>query len=123
LCAVRKSALAAQQAQARLLRSASKRQKQLQPETLELAEYVAVLTTLPATIPCVSVLDLYRTRWQIELAFKRLKTLLGAGHVPKYDPDSARAWIYGKLLSVLLIERLSLEARLFSPWGFPLRAA
>lgn len=122
LCAIRKSALAAQQAQACLLRSASKKQKQILPETLELAEYVAVLTTLPATTSCVAVLELYRTRWQVELAFKRLKTLLGAGHVPKYDPESARAWIYGKLLSVLLIERLSLEARLFSPWGFPLRA-
>ena len=65
---------------------------------------------------------MYRCRWQIELAFKRLKTLLGAGHVPKTDDQSARAWMQAKLLTALLVERLLLEAKIFSPWGYPLRA-
>ena len=67
------------------------------------------------------MLELYRSRWQVELAFKRLKTLLGAGHVPKSDDQSAGAWMQGKILTALLLERLLLEARIFSPWGYPLR--
>ena len=63
-------------------------------------------------------LELYRARWQIELCFKRLKSLFGLGHVPKRSDASARAWIEGKLLTALLIERLIDEAKLFSPWGF-----
>jgi hypothetical protein len=123
LCAVRKSAEAAERAKQGLHREAKKRQTQLRPETLELAEYILVLTTLSAPSASASeILELYRARWQVELAFKRLKSLLSIGHVPKYDPVSARAWIHGKLLTVLLIERLSQEARFFSPWGFPLRA-
>lgn len=126
LCAVRKSSLAAEKAKKKLLREARRKNKskQVRPHLLELAEYVMVLTTLPReTLSSANVLLLYRARWQIELAFKRIKSLFGAGHVPKYDPESARAWIHAKLLAVFLIERLKQEARFFSPWGFELRSA
>jgi len=122
LCAVRKSPDAAQKAKARMLKEARHKGKHLRPETLEAAEYIFVLTTLPQETSAAAVLELYRARWQVELAFKRLKSLFGAGHVPKYDAESARAWLHAKLLAVLLIERLSQEARFFSPWGFELRA-
>ena len=69
------------------------------------------------------ILDIYRARWQIELCFKRLKSLLQLGHLPKESDESARAWIQGKLLTVMLIERLIEEARFFSPWGFDLAAS
>lgn len=120
LCAVRKSVAAAERAKARMRKDAVRRGKRLRPETLEAAEYIFVLATLPAETSAAAVLELYRARWQVELAFKRLKSLFGAGHVPKYDPESARAWLHAKLLAVLLIERLSQEARFFSPWGFEL---
>ena len=124
LCMIRKSLTAADKAKERLRKEALRKQKQLRPQTLELSKYVVVLTTLPpAALSARDVLELYRARWQIEIAFKRLKSLLGAGHVPKYDPASARAWIHAKLLTTQLIERLSEEARLFSPWGYPLRTA
>lgn len=122
LCAVRKSDAATQHARRHIHRAARK-QKQVRPATLEMAEYLVVLTTLAQDTSTTDVLELYRARWQIELAFKRLKSLFGAGHVPKYDPASARAWLHGKLLAVLLIERLSQEARFFSPWGFRLGPA
>jgi hypothetical protein len=125
LCAVRKSAAAAEKAKQKILREGRKNKKKaVRPQTLELAEYVLVLTTLlRKTLSCANVLLLYRARWQIELAFKRIKSLFGAGHVPKYDPESARAWIHAKLLAVFLIERLKEEARFFSPWGFQLHSA
>lgn len=120
--AIRKNAEAARQSREKLIRSARKKQKQVRPETLEAAGYVIVLTTLGSGTPASEVLELYRARWQVELAFKRLKSLLGAGHVPKKDPAAARAWIHGKLLAVLLIERLGEAARLFSPWGYEVPA-
>lgn len=124
LCAIRKSLAAAEQCRERLLKEARKKQKTVSPDTLESAGYVFVFTNLPAeAYSSTDVMGLYRTRWQIELAFKRLKSLFGAGHVPKYDPESAKAWIQAKLLAVLMIERLEQEAALFSPWGYDLPLA
>lgn len=121
LHAVRKSTAAAERAKEDLRRE---RGEGLQPETLELAEYVMVLSSLsPKELPVLQALGLYRGRWQIELVFKRLKGLLGIGDLAKYDPDSARAWMQAKLLTALLIDRLEREARFFSPWGFPLLEA
>jgi hypothetical protein len=122
LCAVRKSARAAQLSKERLLKAARKKGKVVQPETLELAEYIFVLTTpgLDVLTPA-QVLELYRVRWQVELGFKRLKSLFNVGSAPNRDPEAVRSWIYAKLLAVLLIERLGEESRLFSPWGFPLQ--
>lgn len=123
LCAVRKSLEAAELAKAKILRKASRKQRALLPDTLEFAEYVFVLTTLPPELlGPVGILELYRARWQIELCFKRLKSLFRLGHVPKRSDQSARAWIGGKLLTVMLIERLISEARFFSPYGFELGA-
>lgn len=122
VCAIRKSAAAARRAKERIIRIAKKKRRQVMPQTLEAAEYVFVLATADVTVfDTGTVLELYRARWQVELAFKRLKSLMQAGHVPKYDEASARAWIQAKLLAVLLIERLQEEACFFSPWGFQLR--
>jgi hypothetical protein len=124
LCAIRKSPLAATRAKERTLRRAQKKGKKIRPSTLEAAEYVLVLTTLDEREASTDdVLELYRARWQVELAFKRLKSLLGAGHVPKHDPVSARAWLYGKLLVALLLDRLIEEAGFFSPWGLAVAAS
>jgi hypothetical protein len=118
LHAVRKSIAAAEQAKEELRKE---RGAALQPQTLELAEYVVVLTSLNSKdVSATQVLALYRGRWQIELVFKRLKSLLGVGDLAKYDPDSAKAWLQAKLLTALLLERLEREAFFFSPWGYPL---
>jgi len=121
LCAVRKSASAVQRSKERLLKAARKKGAAVKPETLELAEYVFVLATPGLDdLPPAQVLELYRARWQVELAFKRLKSLFDVGSAPNRDPEAVRSWIYAKVLAVLLMERLGEESRLFSPWGFPL---
>ena len=121
LCAVRKSTHTARLSKERLLKQARKKGKTVSATTLELAEYVFVLTTpgLDDFTP-EQVLELYRVRWQVELAFKRLKSLFDIGSAPNRDPTAVRSWIYAKLLAVLLMERLGEESRLFSPWGFPI---
>jgi hypothetical protein len=117
LCAIRKNRVAAERARRKVVRKAQRNGSQVQARSLELAEFVLVLTSLPAKFSASQVLQLYRCRWQVELAFKRLKSLLGAGHVPKSDDQSARAWMQAKILTALLLERLLLEAKIFSPWG------
>jgi len=119
LCALRKGAIATEKAQKRAKKVAKKNTKILRPETLECAGYVYVLTTIDNRVMTTKqILDLYRARWQIELCFKRMKSLFRLGHLPKRNDDSARAWIQGKLLTVLLIEKMIDQARFFSPWGY-----
>ena len=95
LCAVRKSDCAIQQAHRRLQRKASKKQVITRPGTFEFAKYVIVFTTRSSGSTS-GVLRSYRMRWQIELEFKRLKSLAQLGHVPKHDDRSSRACLYGK---------------------------
>ena len=124
LCAIRKSALATVRAQEKMRRQARKKQKQVNEEALKLAAFIMVFTTASQTaLSTEEVLELYRVRWQIELRFKQLKSLLGLGCLPKYDAQSCRAWIQAKLLCGLLIERLMREAKFFFPWGYRLPAA
>jgi IS4 transposase len=122
LCAVRKSAAAAARSQAKARRRAQQERVQLQERTLEFAQFVLVLTSLDATVwQAAAVLELYRCRWQVELAFKRLKSLLQIGHLPKKDPADARAWMQMKLLLALLVERLLFDAEFIFPWGYALQ--
>jgi Transposase DDE domain len=116
VCAVRKSDCAIQQAHRRLRRKASKKQMSTKPETLEVAKYVVVFTTRH-NASAVDILECYRSRWQIELVFKRLKSLVQLGHLPKHDDRSSRAWLHGKLLVALLTQKLIGIGRDISPWG------
>ena len=63
---------------------------------------------------------MYRGRWQVEIAFKRLKSIMGLGHLKKTDIDAAKSWIHGKLFVSFLIEALIAGGESFFPWGYPL---
>lgn len=118
LCAVRKSIEAIVLAERKLKQNASKKQSVLREITLEHNAWIVVLTTVEQEILSdLEVLEWYRVRWQIELAFKRLKSLGDVGHLPKHDAASSRAWVYGKLLVALLTEKMQRHAAAFSPWG------
>ena len=124
LCAIRKNAVATERAREKMRREARKKQKQVSDDALNLAQFVMVFTTVNSNeLTTREVLELYRVRWQIELRFKHLKSLLGLGCLPKYDDASCRAWIQAKLLCGLLIERLMRQAKFFFPWGYRLPAA
>lgn len=121
ICAIRKSAEAIRLARKKLRRRASKKGQVLKPETLQYARYIILFTTFPEDdYTAAEVLDGYRYRWQIELVFKRFKQLAQLGHLPKTDPASVEAWLYGKLFITLLTQAMIDHATSFSPWGYDL---
>jgi len=82
----------------------------IDPRTLASADYLILLTSLDAKhYPVQRVGGLYRLRWQVELAFKRLKSLLHMDKLRAKDPDLARAWLYAHLLFALMVEETVAE--------------
>ncbi len=118
LCAMRKSDAAAAASRDRVRRESRRGGSKVQPRTLEAANYVLIFTTLEPGISAEQVMALYRLRWQIELEFKRLKSLIELGHLKKHDERAARSWLQGKLLVSLLIAHLIAHAERVSPWGY-----
>ena len=52
-----------------------------------------------------TVLEIYRLRWQIELLFKRLKSLLDFDELPAHTEPLVRAWLLARLLAAALADR------------------
>jgi len=121
LIAIKRSRRATQLVRKRLRRKANRQQRTVSPATLAAARYLILWTSVPAAqLPAAQALEFYRLRWQIELAFKRMKSIMGFGQIPKRSDASARAWLHGKLFVALLLERIVEAATAFSPWGYPL---
>jgi len=120
LVAVRKSEPAAQASRQKLLTSSKKDQRTLDVRSLEAAGYVFVLTNLDPSITAEQVLELYRMRWQVEMRFKSLKSVIHLDHLPVRSFELAQTYLAAKLLIAVLIERLMFEYESFSPWGYPL---
>lgn len=120
ICAIKKNRIAAEKAQLNSLRENSRKGAKVKPETIESAAYIFVFTTLSRNVSPTRILEMYRGRWQIELVFKRLKSIVGLGHLKKKDFEAAQAWIHGKLLVAFLIEALIVAGERFFPWGYPI---
>lgn len=89
----------------RVVRKNRKKGRKTHPMSLLAADYLVLLTTLDAKdYPADRVIALYRMRWQIELAFKRPKSLIGIDKLPARDPDLARAWLAAHLIVALLTD-------------------
>ena len=121
LCAIKKTEVAVEPAREKLSARASKQQRTLLRETVEYDEYVCIYTTVNRhSLKTRDVLELYREGWQIAQTFKRLKNIIGVGHLPKRNEESCVAWLYGKMLVAVLTKKLCLEAESFSSWGYPI---
>src|SRR5690606_2716774 len=80
-------------------------------EQLEYAEYWFLFTTVPADrLSDSQLLELYRLRWQIELLFKRWKSLSHFDELRNIRPDNVVAWLYIKLFLALVSERVEEHA-------------
>lgn len=123
LIGVKRGHQAAQRARRRVQYDATRKGRVLGQDTLESADYIFIWTNVPREqLSAGDAMKMYRLRWQIELAFKRMKSILGLGALPKTADASVRAWIHGKLLVALLIERMIDAADSFSPWGYDIDA-
>jgi len=86
-------------------------------------EVIWILTTLNSDeLPTIGVLALYRLRWQIELLFKRLKSLLHLDTLPSRQGPTAKSWMLARLIAAALAQRLVQPSGPLSPWGYQLRA-
>lgn len=107
LVAVKKPPQAAEQARRTARRQAQQGGHRIADNTLAAADWVILVTSLPAAdFPSADVLALYRLRWRIELAFKRLKSLVGLKGPPGFDERSARPFVLAHLLMILVLEPL-----------------
>jgi len=120
ICAIKKNKEATEKARKKALKENGRKGAKVKPETIESAGYIFVFTTLDDEIKPATILEMYRGRWQIELVFKRLKSIIGLGHLKKTDAEAAKAWIHGKLLVAFLIEALIVAGETFFPWGYPI---
>jgi hypothetical protein len=121
LIVIRQSSEAAEQERKRVARRASKKGATLTKRSVRAAGFVFLLTTVPASeASAVFLSELYRVRWQIELVFKRWKSLLQLDALRAREPGLARSYLLAKLLAACLTDQLSRTARDFSPWGVPL---
>jgi hypothetical protein len=119
ICVIRKSNEAIKLAHEKLKKNATKKGHSIKPETLEYAKFIIVFTNYPEySFSDIEVLEWYRIRWQVELIFKRFKSIAQLGHLPKHSEDSSKAWLYGKLFVALLTNRLIDYASSVSPWGY-----
>lgn len=106
------SAEAAARAQEAKRKKASKNQRQLKEETLFLAGWVLLITSLPAqTWSTQQVLALYRARWQTELVYKRMKQVLRLNQLRGHRPETNEATILALLVAWALHEHEAQQAR------------
>ena len=114
ICVKRKSKESCEQSLRRLRRRESRKGQKLSGETIRFNEYIVLATSLPDSVSACDILETYRYRWQVEMFFKRLKSILDFGELPKKKENSSLAWLNGKLMVALLIEAF-LSASSFSP--------
>ncbi len=92
----------------RAQRKAAKNGQTASDKRLKAAEYIMLLTSLPAEQASTDqLLQIYRLRWQIELAFKRLKSLMGLNDLLAKDPRLVRSCLYAKLILALITEDIT----------------
>lgn len=123
IVAMRKSASAAEKARRTARKEARNHGHTVSQATLDAADYVLILTTLSAAeADAAEILELYRLRWQIEIAFKRLKSLIHIDELRAFDPDLAQTYLLAKLLGgAVLVDALRTHGPDFSPTDFPSR--
>jgi hypothetical protein len=109
----------AEQIRHRLWVEAKHKKTHLDERTLLAAGFVMVVSNLPElTWTASQILQLYRFRWQIELVFKRLKSVLHFDQLRAKDPQLAQVYLLTKLLVALLLTEVQWRLALAAPETF-----
>jgi len=108
LVAGRLSEQAAERARRRLRRRAQRNGRTPDKRSLEAAGFIIVMSNLEMDAwNAHQLLALYRLRWQVEMAFKRLKGVLALDGLRTKNPDLAQVYLLAKLLGALMADRMS----------------
>jgi hypothetical protein len=83
-------------------RGRTRRSGKPDPRSLLAAQFTILATSLDE--PVDQLFELYALRWQIEIAFKRLKSLLLIDRLEAKDPELVRTWLLAHIIAALLIE-------------------
>ena len=119
VCAVRLPKETADLAVQRAHKQAEKNGRTPDERTLFAAQFVLVITNLPVeTWNTQQILELYRLRWQVELFFKRLKSILFLDHLRARKTELAQTYLLGKLLAACMFDSLSHRFVQLLPPGF-----
>ena len=107
---------AAERQRARRVRKANKNSRKVDPRTLQAAGFLMLLTSLAAEAQSAEqIIEFYPNRWQVEIGFKRLKTLGRLDELPSADPVLARTWLLAHLIAAVLTDDLANEIVGFPP--------
>lgn len=134
---------AAEKSRRRLRQDAKRKGRTPDWRSLQACDWQILLTTLPADQwPLERLFALYPLRWQIELAFKRMKSIGGIADIALRNAEVLRSWVAAHLIAALLQDRaiqedwgdsfpsaptrpshLAVESRSLAARAFPRRAA
>jgi hypothetical protein len=107
----------AELARKKVKRSANKRQYKTDVRSDLAAGFMMLATSLPPDIPAKEICAVYRLRWQIELAFKRLKSLIKIDRLPTRTEAGSLSWLYPHLILALLSDDICQEILESPPSG------
>jgi hypothetical protein len=103
----------AKEARARVRRELG---KQATAQVLRWAGYVMLFTTVPGSrLDAFAIAELYCLRWQIELKFKREKSVGGLDRLPNRRDENIKSWVLAKLLLSELARRVFTSSPVAEP--------
>lgn len=95
----------------RLKKQARKKKRTVSKRHLILCDWTLLITNVPEErLPLKMVRALYTLRWQIELLFKQLKSVLRIHQSDTANEHRLRCELYGKLIAAVLVHRVHAAA-------------
>ena len=111
LIALRVSEPVANERRRRLKREAKKKGRAVSSHHLRMCAWTLLTTNVPQRwLPLEMVRALYTLRWQIELLFKQLKSILRVHQSDTGKEHRLRCELYGKLIGAVILHRLHAAA-------------
>ena len=108
LLAQRLPLAAASAARRRLKKASHKKGHSPSATSLAFASCIVLVSNLPAEAwSAADVLQVYRLRWQVELAIKRLKSVLTLDQLRTKEPELAQVYLLAKLLAAVWIDGIT----------------
>lgn len=107
LICLRVSEEVAQQRRRKLKKNAQKKGRTASKKSLFFAAWILMITNIPQDLlPSEMIRPLYSLRWQIELLFKQMKSVLNINHIATKNENRFRCEVIGKLIVAILLYKI-----------------